>query len=216
MKFLRRCYDWIMELAPTPWALATLSIMSFAEASFFPIPPDPLLIAMAVAKPKKALWYALWCSVASIFGGLFGYLIGLFLWDKVGHFFFEYIPGFTPEAFAKIEEWYAHWGFWCVFTAGFTPIPYKLFTIASGVCHMVLLPFILASAISRSARFFLVAGLIRIFGEKIKTFIDKYFNILSVAFVVLLLGCFVLIGMIKTGSGTEKVSDQTNTSEVSK
>jgi membrane protein YqaA with SNARE-associated domain len=205
MKFFRRLYDLVMRCAPSPYALAALSLLSFAESSFFPIPPDPLLIAMALARPKRALWYAAWCSAASVLGGILGYVIGAFLWNATQDFFFAYVPGFTPEGFEAVKVLYDKYGFWCVFTAGFTPIPYKIFTIASGVFSMAFLPFIVASAVSRSARFFLVAGLIRIFGEKIKTFIDKYFNILTIAFLILLIGFFALFGLLK---GPKQQEDQ--------
>ncbi|MBO7435456.1 DedA family protein [bacterium] len=216
MKFFRRLYDLVMRCAPSPYALAALSVLSFAESSFFPIPPDPLLIAMSLARPKRALWYAAWCSVASVLGGVLGYVIGAFLWSATKDFFFAYVPGFTPEGFQHVEALYGKYGFWCVFTAGFTPIPYKIFTIASGVFSMAFAPFIIASAVSRSARFFLVAGLIRIFGEKIKNFIDKYFNILTIAFLVLLIGFFALFGLLKNpDSSEEKESPKQSISEVS-
>lgn len=216
MSFFRRIYDWVMRCAPTPYALAALMCLSFAESSFFPIPPDPLLITMALAKPKRALHYAFWCSLASVAGGILGYAIGFFLWEATKDFFFAYIPGFTPEGFAKVNALYNEHSFLYVFAAGFTPIPYKIFTIASGAFGMDFWLFVLASAVSRSARFFLVAGLIRIFGERIKQFIDKYFNILTIAFLVLLVGFFALFGLLgKGGSKTEEETQTVITSEVS-
>ena len=218
MGFLRKIYDWVMRCAPSPYALLALNLLSFSESSFFPIPPDPLLIAMSLAKPKRALWYALWCSVSSVLGGVLGYVIGAFLWSVTKDFFFAYVPGFTPEGFAKVEALYLKYSFWCVFAAGFTPIPYKIFTIASGVFGMAFWPFVLASAISRSARFFLVAGLIRIFGERIKQFIDKYFNILTIAFLVLLIGFFAIFGLFGKGGENAEEKEETQTlltSEVS-
>ncbi|MBP5627377.1 DedA family protein [bacterium] len=216
MGFLRKIYDWVMRCAPSPYALLALNLLSFSESSFFPIPPDPLLIAMSLAKPKRSLWYALWCSVSSVLGGVLGYVIGAFLWSVTKDFFFTYVPGFTPEGFATVEKLYLKYSFWCVFAAGFTPIPYKIFTIASGVFGMAFWPFIIASAVSRSARFFLVAGLIRIFGEKIKAFIDKYFNILTIAFLILLIGCFAIFGFLKKGDEQKDDGASTlKTSEVS-
>lgn len=216
MSFLRRIYDWVMRCAPSPYALLALNLLSFSESSFFPIPPDPLLIAMSLAKPKRALWYALWCSVSSVLGGVLGYVIGAFLWSKTSAFFFAYVPGFTPESFDTVKTLYDQYGFLCVFAAGFTPIPYKIFTIVSGVFGMAFWPFLIASAVSRSARFFLVAGLIRIFGERIKQFIDKYFNILTIAFLVLLIGCFAIFGLLKKGDETKEDGAPTlETSEVS-
>jgi membrane protein YqaA with SNARE-associated domain len=200
MKPLRRLYDWTLHWADTPYGPAALFIMSFAESSFFPIPPDVLLIALCLGAVKRSLRFALQCSIASILGGMFGYAIGHFLWyapggeySSVAQFFFSHIPGFTEELFQKVQLNYDKYGFWYVFLAGFTPIPYKVFTIASGVFEMNLAGFVVASAISRSARFFLVAGLIRLFGTHIKTFIDKYFNLLTIVFAVLLIGCFFLI-----------------------
>ena len=216
MVFLRKIYDWVMRCAPSPYALLMLVLLSFSESSFFPIPPDPLLIAMSLAKPKRSLWYALWCSVSSVLGGVLGYVIGAFLWSVTKDFFFTYVPGFTPEGFATVEQLYLKYSFWCVFAAGFTPIPYKIFTIASGVFGMAFWPFLIASAVSRSARFFLVAGLIRIFGEKIKAFIDKYFNILTIAFLILLIGCFAIFGFLKKSDEPKDDGASTlKTSEVS-
>ena len=215
MKFFRRLYDLVMRCAPSPYALAALSILSFAESSFFPIPPDPLLIAMALAKPTRALWYATWCSLASVLGGILGYVIGAFLWKITESFFYSYVPGFTPEGFQAVDVLYDQYGFWCVFAAGFTPIPYKIFTIASGVFRMAFVPFIIASAISRSARFFLVAGLIRIYGERIKNFIDKYFNILTIAFLILLIGFFALFGFLKHPEAKDTETPKQSISEVS-
>ncbi|MEK7705865.1 MAG: YqaA family protein [Myxococcota bacterium] len=189
----RRLYDWVISWAARPRAQAALVVLSFAEASFFPVPPDVLLIAMAVATPKRAFRFAALCSVASVFGGLAGYAIGALAWHIVAPWFYAYVPGFTPASFEHIRAWYQEWGVALVFTAGFSPIPYKLFTIASGVMGMALWPFTLASAVSRSARFFLVAGLIYRYGEPIRAFIDRYFNALALAFTALLIGGFVVL-----------------------
>lgn len=188
---VRRLYDWVLHWAETPYGTPALATLSFAESSFFPVPPDVLLIALDMGKPKKAFYYALICSIASVLGGMLGYFIGMALWSGLSGFFFSYIPGFTPEIFAKVQTMYNEYGFAAVLIAGFTPIPYKVFTIASGVFGMNFPLFVLASVISRSARFFIVSTLIFFFGEPIKKFIDKYFNLLSVAFVVLLILGFV-------------------------
>lgn len=196
---MKRLYNWVLHWAETPYGGAALFIMAFAESSFFPIPPDVLLIALILGVPTKAFKYALNCSIGSVLGGLFGYFIGSVLWysgtdySSVANFFFNNIPGFTHEIFESVKEQYDQYGFWIVFTAGFTPIPYKVFTITSGVTEMNLIMFTIASLVSRSARFFLVSWLLWKFGASIKTFIEKYFNILSLVFVALLIGGFVLI-----------------------
>ncbi len=190
---VRRLYDWVLHWAETPYGTPALATLSFAESSFFPVPPDVLLIALNMGKPKKSFYFALVCSIASVAGGMLGYFIGMALWSGLSGFFFSYVPGFTPEIFAKVQTMYNEYGFAAVLIAGFTPIPYKVFTIASGVFGMNFPLFVLASAISRSLRFFIVSTLIFFFGEPIKKFIDKYFNLLSVAFVVLLILGFVAI-----------------------
>jgi membrane protein YqaA with SNARE-associated domain len=190
---LRRIYDWTLSLAERKFSGLWLGLISFAEASFFPIPPDILLLPLCLGNLKKAFSFALICSVASVLGGLAGYAIGAFAWDGLSPWFFQYVPGFTEEKFARIQEWYAEWGWPLVFLAGFSPIPYKIFTIASGVLGMALLPFILASAVSRSARFFLVAALVAKFGEPMKEKIDKHFNLLALVFGLLLVGGFLAL-----------------------
>lgn len=200
MKFVRRLYDWVLHWAETPYGSVALFILAFAEASFFPIPPDALLIALVLGARQKAIKFALNCTLASVSGALLGYAIGYFLWwntpgdfSPVALFFFDNIPGFTQEIFGDVQSLYDEWNFWIIFTAGFTPIPYKVFTITGGAFLISLPMFIIASLISRAGRFFLVAFLIWKFGDHIKEFIDKYFNILAVAFTVLLVGGFVLI-----------------------
>ncbi|HNW82552.1 MAG TPA: YqaA family protein [bacterium] len=190
---VRRLYDWVLHWADTKYGTPALATLSFAESSFFPVPPDVLLIALNMGKPKKSFYYALVCSIASIVGGMLGYYIGAGLWSLLSGIFFSYIPGFTPEIFAKVQGMYNEYGFAAVLIAGFTPIPYKVFTISSGVFGMSFPLFVLASVISRSARFFIVSAMIYFFGEPIKKFIDKYFNLLSGAFVVLIiLGFFAI------------------------
>lgn len=188
---LRRLYDWILHWAETPYGTWALFLLAFAESSFFPIPPDILLIALAISIPRKALKYALICSVGSVLGGVFGYLIGWQFMAGIGDRIIEFY-GLT-EKWNYIEGLYRRWDAWAIAIAGFTPIPYKLFTISAGAFKINFAVFVLASAVSRSARFFLVGGLIYIFGPKIKSFIDKYFDILAVAFTVLLIAGFVVI-----------------------
>lgn len=190
---IRRIYDWVLHWADTPYGVPALFILSFSESSFFPVPPDVLLIALAVSKPKKAFYYASVCSAASIIGGILGYGIGWTMWEMVSSFFFDYIPGFTIQNFELIREKYELYNFWVVFTAGFTPIPYKLITITAGVFNINFIMFVIASAISRSLRFFLVSAIIYKFGAPIRTWIEKYFNLAALMFTVLLIGGFLVI-----------------------
>ncbi|AFH47947.1 Putative membrane protein [Ignavibacterium album JCM 16511] len=200
MKLLRKLYDWVLHWADTPYGPIALFILAFAESSFFPIPPDALLIALVLGSTTKAFRFALNCTIASVLGALLGYTIGHFLWwtpsnefTSIAMFFFNNIPGFTENLFFDVQKMYDQYDFWIVFTAGFTPIPYKVITISSGAFNINLLMFIMASVISRGARFFLVAFLIWKFGPQIRTFIDKYFNWLAIAFTILLIGGFVAI-----------------------
>ena len=193
---LRKTYDWVMHWAKTPYGGPALFALAFAESSFFPIPPDVLLIALALSMPSKAFYFAAICSVASIMGGIAGYGIGWGLWEAAQGFFFNYVPGFSHHVFDKIKGNYELYNFWVVFTAGFTPIPYKVITISAGVFKINFPVFVLASAISRSARFFLLGWLIYKFGAPVKKFIDRYLNILSIVFTILLIGGFILIKMV--------------------
>jgi membrane protein YqaA with SNARE-associated domain len=200
MKLVRKLYDWMLHWAATPYGAIALFIIAFAESSFFPIPPDALLIALVLGAKAKAFKFAANCTAGSVLGALLGYSIGYFVWwtpdhsfTSLAHFFFNNIPSFTEATFYKIQQLYTDYDFWIIFTAGFTPIPYKVFTIASGAFDINLIMFILASVVSRGARFFLVAFLLWKFGEPIRNFIDKYFDWLAIGFTVLLIGGFVLI-----------------------
>ncbi len=193
----RRIYDWVLSFAHKKHSTAALAVLSFAESSFFPIPPDVLLMPMCLAKREKALWYATVCTLASVAGGVAGYYIGYALWDGLSHYFYTYIPGFKPETFDKVAKLYAEYNFWIVFAAALTPIPYKVFTIAGGVFHIALLPFIVASVVGRGLRFFAEAGLMWFFGPKVLPLIDKYFNLLTIVFTLLLVGGFVLVKLLK-------------------
>ncbi|NQT69503.1 MAG: DedA family protein [Desulfobacteraceae bacterium] len=188
---LRRLYDWVLSWAETPYGTWALFLLAFCESSFFPIPPDILLIALAVAVPKRSLKYALICSAGSVLGGCFGYLIGWQFMASIGSPIVDFYG--LGEKVEYIGALYNKYDAWAVGVAGFTPIPYKVFTIAAGVFKINFSVFVLTSLVSRSARFFIVGGLIYIFGSKIKGFIEKYFNILAVAFTVLLVLGFVVI-----------------------
>jgi membrane protein YqaA with SNARE-associated domain len=187
----RRLYDWMMHWAHTPHSMAALFLLAFAESSFFPIPPDALLIALVLGAAGRWVTFAALCTAGSVLGGIAGYGIGMFLMDTVG---VKVIDFYHAQAYyERVAVWYKQYDFWIVFAAAFTPIPYKVFTIASGAFHMNLIGFTLASAVGRGARFFLVAGLLRLAGEPVRRFIDKYFDWLALAFVALLAGGFAVI-----------------------
>ncbi len=192
----RRLYDWVLSFAHSRHSTLALAGLSFAESSFFPIPPDVLLMPLALGNRRKAWWFATVCTLASVAGGVLGWLIGYFAWEATKGFWFDIVPGFSPQKFATVEGLYNEWGIWIIFAAAFTPIPYKVFTIAGGVFHQSLPLFILASLIGRGLRFFLVAGLMWALGNRIVPFIDKYFNLLSILFVLLLLGGFAAIRLL--------------------
>lgn len=187
---IRRSYDWVLHWADTPYGVWALFLLAVAESSFFPVPPDVLLIALTLSRPKRWFRYALICSVGSVLGGVIGYVIGLGLWEAARPLFIPY--AFSQATFDRVVALYDKHDFWIVFIAAFTPIPYKAITITAGVCQISFVMFLVASVIGRSARFFLVAGLIRVFGEKMKTFIEKYFDLLTIAFTILLIGGFVV------------------------
>jgi len=189
--WIRKLYDWVLSWADTRYGAPALFVLALCEASFFPVPPDPLLMALSLSRQKRAWRYALLCTLGSVIGGCLGYLIGMSLWDVLGPIFFDYVPKFTPEDFDKVQSLFSEYGFWAVFIAGFTPIPYKIFTIAAGVFLINFPVFVIASCISRGLRFYLIAALIWRFGAPIKDFIDRYFNLLT--YLALLL---VLVGVL--------------------
>lgn len=191
---LKRLYHWVLHWSDSPYGAWALFILAFSESSFFPIPPDVLLVALAVGKPEKSLKFAAICALGSILGGILGYVIGWQFMAAVGEKIVAFYGLSTKVEY--IEVLYNRYDAWAVGIAGFTPIPYKVFTIAAGVFKINFFIFIAASAISRSARFFLVAGLIYYFGPGIQTFIEKYFNLLVVVFTILLVGSFVILKYI--------------------
>jgi membrane protein YqaA with SNARE-associated domain len=188
--FMQKLYDWAEHWSETHYGPLALFILAFAESSIFPIPPDVLLIALVILNAKRWWSFALICTVGSVIGGLFGYWIGYALWGAVGGFFLAHV--FSPEAFDKVQQLYQEYDFWAVFAAAFTPIPYKVFTIAAGVFDLSIPHFTVASITGRGGRFFIVAGLLRLFGPRVKPFIEKYLNIISIVFLVLLIGGFVV------------------------
>lgn len=201
MKPVKRLYDWMLSWGNSRWGALALFLFAFAESSFFPIPPDVLLIALCIGATARSFRFSAICLVGSIVGAIAGYGIGYFLWQTpsgeytaIANFFFAHV--FTEESFLRVQNLYNQYNFWIVFTAGFTPLPYKLFTISGGLFHIDFAMFIIASVISRGLRFFVIGALIWKFGSPIKTFIDKYFNILAIVFTVLLIGSFVLVGKL--------------------
>ncbi len=194
--WLRRLYDWVLHWAETKYGVPALFVLSFAESSFFPIPPDPLLVALCLGVPKKALRFAMVATLGSVAGGIVGYTIGWGAWSLVQDWFFTYVPGVGPDSFARVQGLYEQYDFWAVFLAGLTPIPYKVFTLSSGVFAINFGVFVVASFLSRGLRFFVVAGLIYRFGPPIARFIDEYFDYLAWLFAILLVAGFVLVEMI--------------------
>ncbi len=184
---LHDLYNWTLAWASHPNAQSALFLLAFAESSFFPIPPDVLLIAMGVADPANALWYAFICSLASVSGGMFGFAIGRWGGRPI-------IKRFLSESKRNAaERLYKKYDYWAIGIAGFTPIPYKVFTITAGAFSIRFINFLLASALSRPARFFLIGAALKVWGAEIQDLITNYFNIASLLFVVLLVGGFWLI-----------------------
>lgn len=190
---IRRLYDWVLTWAEHRYASTALFVMAFAEASFFPIPPDVLLLAMAIGAPNKAMRFAVICTVGSVLGAIVGYGMGWGLWGMLDTFFYQYIPGFSEEAFNSLAHSFSENTFTAVFAAGFTPIPFKVFTIAAGAALVPFAVFVLGATTSRALRYGLLAGLIMWFGPTIKNWIDRYFNLLTIVATVLLIGGFILI-----------------------
>lgn len=192
----KRLYDWVLHWARTPYGVPALGALAFAEASFFPVPPDPLLMALCLGAPRRSYRFAAVTTVMSVVGGAAGFLIGAAFWQLLGDFFFAWIPGVTPEAFARVQSLYGRFDFWAVFLAGLTPIPYKVFTISAGVFSIDFTVFLAASVASRGLRFFVVAGLLHRFGAPVARFIDRNFNLLTTLFGALLVGGFLLLKVL--------------------
>lgn len=187
----KKIYQWMIDMASSQNAMWALAVVAFVESSFFPIPPDIMLIPMIVATPKRAWRIAAVATVASVVGGYFGYLIGFLGYDLIAKpllNFYGYL-----EKFEKFRQYYNEYGAWIVLGAGITPFPYKVITIASGVVGMNIWIFGFASVVARGLRFFIIAALLRFFGEPIKKIIEKHFGLLSILFFILLIGGFLLI-----------------------
>ena len=191
MNLFRKLYDWTLDKSKDPKAPWFLAIISFLESSFFPIPPDIILIPMVLANRIKAWTYATICTVSSVLGGVLGYFIGFFFYNSIGIMIIQYYS--LENLFSSFESNYNDYGILIVLGAGFTPFPFKFITIASGLFSLNLPLFISVAFIARGLRFFLVASLLKLFGNFIKNLIDRYFNIITTLFFLLLIGSFILI-----------------------
>ena len=194
MQILRKLYNWTLIKSAHPKAIWFLSLISFAESSFFPIPPDIILIPMIMAKKAKAFFYAFVCTLSSVLGGIVGYLIGYYLFNSLGILILNYYG--LADQFINFEQYYRQYGIWIVLGAGFTPFPFKFITIASGVFGFNFFLFIIIATVARGLRFYLVALLLKIFGRVMDNIIDKYFNILTSLFFILLIGSIVILKIL--------------------
>ena len=200
MNWLRRLYDWVLSWASSPYAVPVLFTVSFVESSFFPIPADPLLIALILGLRKRAFYYAFICTAGSVFGGIFGYFVGSFLWwtetmdfSSIATFFFTYMPGFTEELFYNIQTQYESYNFIVIFTAAFTPIPYKVFSISAGAFDINFFTFVVASILGRGLRFYGITVVLWYFGRPVKKIIDKYFNLLAILLLLISIISYIII-----------------------
>ena len=188
---LRRMYDWTMAQAARPNALRVLGVVSFAESSFFPIPPDAMILPMVLARPDRAWTIALVATVTSVLGGIAGYAIGYYLLETLGQWVIDLYG--MQAGFEQYRHWYAEYGLWLILIKGLTPIPYKLVTIASGAAAFDFWIFVFASILTRGARFFLVAALLKYFGPPIREFVERRLTLVTTIFVVGLVGGFVVV-----------------------
>lgn len=188
---IKGLYDWTISLAEHPRALWALAIVAFVESSFFPIPPDILMIPMIIAAPTRAFVIAAVATVASVLGGMFGYFIGAALFDSIGQPVLEFYG--KGDKMAEFNQRFNDFGFWPVLIAGMTPFPYKVITIMSGWTGLPVMTFVITSIIARGARFFLVAGLLWKFGPPMREFIEKRLGLMFTLFIILLLGGFYAV-----------------------
>jgi membrane protein YqaA with SNARE-associated domain len=185
-----KLYQWTLALAESPRATWALGALAFAESSFFPLPPDLILIPMSLAQPKRALSYATICTIASVAGGVLGYAIGALLYGTVGKWLIS-VYGYG-DRIAQLQVFYQHWGWAFILVKGLTPIPFKLVTIVSGLLGYNLPLFIVLSAITRGARFFLLAGLLTRFGDPIRAKLERYYPLFLLMIVAIIVGGFVI------------------------
>ena len=200
MNWLRRLYEWVLSWASSPYAVPVLFTVSFVESSFFPIPADPLLIALILGLRKRAFYYAFICTAGSVFGGIFGYFVGSFLWwtetmefSSIATFFFTYVPGFTEQLFYNIQAQYESYNFVVIFTAAFTPIPYKVFSISAGAFDINFFTFVVASILGRGLRFYGITVVLWYFGRPVKKIIDKYFDLLAILLLLISIISYIII-----------------------
>ena len=192
---LRRLYEWTLSLAASPNAVWALAVVSFVESSFFPIPPDALLVPMIIADRRRAWYYATVATAASVAGGFLGYAIGFYAFDSIGSPLLRFYG--VTEQYEALQHLYDRWGAWLIIIKGATPIPYKLVTIASGAFHFDLATFALCSIVSRGIRFFLIAGLLWRFGAPIRDFIEKRLTLVFTVSVAALVGGFLAVGLVR-------------------
>jgi len=190
----RPLYDWVIRLSAHPRALWVLGLISFAESSFFPIPPDAMVVPMVLANRKKAMAIAAVCTVTSVLGGVAGYAIGYYLYETLGSWLIALYG--LQEGAEEFQDWYAQWGTWVILIKGLTPIPYKLVTIASGAAHFDLMTFVLASVVTRGVRFFAIAALLQYYGEPVRAFIEKHLDRVAWAFLIAVIGGIVAVSLI--------------------
>lgn len=188
---LRKSYDWMMRMAASDRAPQALFWVAFVESSFFPIPPDVMLIPMCVANRLKSWWYAFVATVGSVIGGAFGYAIGYYLFESVGLPILKFYG--KADSFGDFAQWFNEWGVWILLIKGMTPFPYKVLTITAGVTHMPFLEFMIASIGARAMRFVLVAGLLYFFGAPIRDFIERRLSLVTTVFVIVLVSGFVAV-----------------------
>lgn len=214
---IKRLYNWILSWSNSRWGVLALFTIALFEASWFPLPPDILLIALCLGATQRSFRFAAICLCGSILGAALGYCIGHFLWvtpsgdpTAIANFFYDHV--FSVEGFNNVGQMYDKYNFWIVFTAGFTPLPFKLFTIAGGMFSINFPMFMVASIVSRGMRFFLIAWLIWKYGAPIKTFIDKYFNLVASLLAAVIIG-FTALALWLFGSGDDKTSTDVTPSD---
>ena len=190
----RALYDWTLRLAGHRHAIRWMAFISFCESSFFPIPPDVMVVPMVLARRDQAYWIATVCTVSSVLGGILGYFIGMFLYDSVGQWLIR-VYGMA-EGIEGFRATYREWGAWIIIIKGFTPIPFKLVTIASGIAAFSFPVFVAASIVTRGARFFLIAWLLKRYGAPMQEFIERRLTLVGWTFLVLLVGGFAAVALI--------------------
>jgi membrane protein YqaA with SNARE-associated domain len=186
-----RLYRWVLNLAASPHAEWALMAISFSEASFFPLPPETILVPMVIAQRDRAWRFALICTVSSILGGLLGYAIGALMYDTVGQWLIN-LYGLQQKA-AQFHDLYARWGLWVILLKGLSPIPFKLVTIVSGIAHFNLEIFVAAVAVTRGLRFFMIAALLRVYGQPIQDFIERRLTLVVLAILAAIIGGYALL-----------------------